>query len=191
MQSSHRVYVFFLNLFAILCFSHHPVLADSVQIFDFITYDQGEVVTGGSGTLSIDSIQDDCDPSDEEEDLELFFDTTLGIKVRNEVNREFRFRRARMRLRYQDNGVTKRVRFRSGIITNFIANADDETEVLVFLLNARDGRKYIPGKDIVLPEDAGFVSGSVRFLKGRSEDGRKVKLRGRFTRSIGNVDRCS
>ena len=183
----------------ILAFLPSVLLADtirssSVRVVGTKIYDEGQGTVGSDGTYFVDTRQDNCerDP-DEEEDLEPFHDSIIGIRVVNNLNREIYFSRLRYRMQFQDesgNRVRVRVK-RLGVSNGFVAPGnEEETEVVALLFEKKEDQKGIPKSDIIFPTDAGFRL--IRFsLIGRTRDGDRVVVRSRFHLSLDNYYRCS
>lgn len=158
----------------------------SVRVSELNFYDFGE----SSGTPefhSIDLEQTVCDPDQNE--LESFFETTLGISFTNDSSEDIALRR----FRYSVNnafgtGTTYRSpRLRLGPAT-LQANGENSFLSILFLTYA-DGRKQYLGSDTDIPLDLGVRTVKFSF-RGRSSTGKRVRFRVRQTVNFAEFDRC-
>lgn len=157
--------------------------ADGVFVFD-----QGNTSEADSG--QVDTDQDVCEEVDDEDILEEFFDTSVGVDLVNNGNTDIRIRNIRFVIRR----IGGKRRFRSRRISPFgspiIPATGAATRVHGLVFRADSGSKFLANSSTKMESDTGFRTLKI-IVTGRDELGRRHRTKIRTTISIRNVDRCT
>lgn len=164
-----------------------PSFGSSARITKVVGYDHGEVGASAKSTSSLDVVQHSC-PT-QEDSLEPFHDTVVGITVENSSSQLIRLNS----FRYKVLGRKKK-RFRSRKIAlsgiGEIAPFESEEVYALFLDTVGAAKHFIGSAQSVSERDnIGIVN--IRFLLfGEDASGRAVRLRAKSSFSFDDVERC-
>lgn len=168
--------------------------AESIRETKVTIYDEGSV-SEEPFAPAVDTDQGACGTGT---DLtaEPFFDTMIGLTIRNPGLTTIRFSRFQYTVRATTGSGTFRSKGialsgpREVLPDDREDESDDEgTEIRAFLLQASNGNKSFIGDNSAVPSDFGIRT--VRYtLSGRDGRGRKITLKGRVTISFHDINRC-
>jgi hypothetical protein len=163
--------------------------AEDIRILSLTFQEEG----ADSGTSSIDVQQDsDCDNVATTNDPEPFGDTKALFTLRNTLSEDLTFKRVQFVLSI--SGQRRRSKSLPLIgVGRAPAESDGfngETQLAAFLLETREGKKYLAGTNTLVPTDLGARVLRI-VLRGRSARGKSVLLRARSALAFGEYDRCS
>jgi len=162
--------------------------AESIRIVAVDTLDQGTAAEGTTTDLGIDLSQGICGEVPNETD-EPFYDTLMGISVRNPLSQEIDIRQVRYQLPITPGGRKVLSRVIAPYIGEPIAK-NSTKRILAIFLKADSGAKKLLLSNSILPASLGIQNITV-ILTGRTSSGQRFTLRKRVSMAFANYDRCS
>lgn len=153
-------------------------------------FDEGSHSSEGNGDPSIDLVQDVCDDSGDQDILEEFHDSILGVDVVNPLSHTAYINKASYIVKNGGEGRRYRSRKLSLIGSSEVEGGNKTTRVFMFFMRASGGEKYFVGSDTPVATALGFQNVRI-ILRGRDGNGKRFRIRARTALSFANHDRCN
>lgn len=176
-------------LLLISMFLPFSFVQSETRILSLEVFDSGDTNSSGLGAPQIDLSRDTCSVEGEDEVLEPFYDTIVGIEVVNDAISDIRFNRAWFKVASVDGTRRSFATQKLALISDGRVPSGETKVLLAFMARADDDQKVLDGKRQSIAPSGGFKKVTAH-LSGRFGKG-KIRLKGRSTFAFGNYDRCN
>jgi hypothetical protein len=161
--------------------------AESLRVVSIDTFDRGSVAEGTASDIGVDLSQGACGDRPNQT-AEPFFDTFVGMSVRNPRPEEVTIRRVRFRVRLTAGTRVVTSRPLAPLFGVPIAKNSTQRIVAIFL-KADSAKKKLAATSSFLSPDLGIQNFSV-ILDGKTSSGKKFTLRKQVSMAFADYDRC-